>query len=454
MDLEESVGGLLSMSMYYRYVDDILIMAKREEVEKIFEVFNSYHDRLKFTIEYESDRSINFLDLSLNVVDDKLILDWFHKKTFSGRYLSYYSNHPKCIKGVLWLLIREVIEVLIANIHKYCMVRRDLSNISYPNKNKNIRLEINKEKNHLVVPFIEGISEKVMPVEFARKPRSLDCVKLWKATEYRLILCYTGPLAFKSKLKKNVYFNFLSLHVIVRILSSPECNEDLLIYAQELILFFIKTFKKLYGIKNVSHNVHNLVHLVDDVKKFGPLDNFSAFKYENYMQIIKKDIRKADRPLQQVIRRCIEKEINSDSLQYIITLDSAMKHPKLMVLHSDGPLIDNCSNPQYKIVKYNGITLKARMLADNCYGLKCGAIVCIQNIAYCAQRNVPVIIGYEFLEKNDFYNIPCPSSLLGIYTVHSCSNLKSWLLSDVIRKYVKLPLEDKYVVFPLLHTVI
>ncbi|XP_018397778.1 PREDICTED: uncharacterized protein K02A2.6-like [Cyphomyrmex costatus] len=82
-DLEESVGGLLSMSMYYRYVDDILIMAKREEVEKIFEVFNSYHDPLKFTMDYESDRSINFLDLSLNVVDNKLILDWFHKKTFS-----------------------------------------------------------------------------------------------------------------------------------------------------------------------------------------------------------------------------------------------------------------------------------------------------------------------------------------------------------------------------------
>lgn len=29
-----------------------------------------------------------------------------------------------------------------------------------------------------------------IPVEFARKPRALNCVKLWKATEYRLILLY------------------------------------------------------------------------------------------------------------------------------------------------------------------------------------------------------------------------------------------------------------------------
>lgn len=35
-----------------------------------------------------------------------------------------------------------------------------------------------------------------IPVEFARKPRAMNCVKLWKATEYRLIVLYTGLLAF------------------------------------------------------------------------------------------------------------------------------------------------------------------------------------------------------------------------------------------------------------------
>jgi len=262
-----------------------------------------------------------------------------------------------------------------------------------------------------------------IPVEFARKPRKLDCVKLWKATEYRLILLYTGLLAFKSMLKKKVYFHFLTLHVIVKILSSQELNEYLT-YAQELILFFIKMFKRLYGIQNISHNIHSLVHLVSDVQKFGPLDNFSAFKYENYMQIFKKFIRKADKPLQQVIRRCIEKEINLNSLLLPITSDSVMKHPSLMVLHSDGPLVDNCSNPQYKIVKYNGIILKAGSSADNCFGLKCGAIVSIQNIAYCIKRDIPVIIGHEFLEKENLYNILCPSSLFGVYAVHLYSNLK------------------------------
>jgi len=184
-------------------------------------------------------------------------------------------------------------------------------------------------------------------------------------------------------------------------------------------------------------------------KNLETLDNFSAFKFENYMQILKKYIRKAERPL-QVIRRCTEKKINLDSST--ILSHSVLVHPNLILLHHDGPLISNCRNPQYKIVKYNGITLKAGTLADSC-GLNSGGIVSIKNIAYCRKRNIPVIKGREFLKKEDLFNLPCPSSLLGIYLVHSCSDLKSWPLKHVIRKYVKLPYgDDKYAVFPLIHS--
>lgn len=292
-----------------------------------------------------------------------------------------------------------------------------------------------------------------IPVEFVRKPRAMNCLKQWKATEYRLILLYTGPLAFKSVLRKNVYTNFLILHVIIRILSSQDLNEYLS-YAQDLILFFIKTFIKIYGIENMSHNVHSFVYLVNDVKKFGPLDNFSAFKFENYMRILKRFIRKADKPLQQVVRRYFEEEINSDASLNIL-LPSVLTNSNLTSLHHDGPLatiLSNCNNPQFKIVKYNRMTLKAGTLADSCCGLNCNTIVVIQNIACCTKRNIPVIISYEFLEREDLFTTPCPSSLLGIYIVHSYSDLKSWPLENVTKKYVQLRYgEDKYAVFPLIH---
>lgn len=99
------------------------------------------------------------------------------------------------------------------------------------------------------------------------------------------------------------------------------------------------------------------------------------------------------------------------------------------------------------------MTFKAGTLADNCCGLNCGAIVCIENVAYCAKKNVPVIIGQEFLEKEDLFNIPCLSSLLDIYFVHSLSDLKSWPLQNIVKKYVKLPNgNEKFAVFPLMHS--
>jgi len=98
------------------------------------------------------------------------------------------------------------------------------------------------------------------------------------------------------------------------------------------------------------------------------------------------------------------------------------------------------------------MTLKVGTVADSCCGLNCNAIVVIKNIAYCTKRNISVITGHEFLEKNDLFHIPCPSSILGIYIVHLYAALKSWLLKDVIRKYVQLPyIENKYVVFSLIH---
>jgi len=65
-------------------------------------------------------------------------------------------------------------------------------------------------------------------------------------------------------------------------------------YAKLLLRYYVETFIILYDIENASHNTHNLLHFCDDVKKFGSLQEFSAFPFENYVQSILKMIRKND----------------------------------------------------------------------------------------------------------------------------------------------------------------
>ncbi|KAJ8928081.1 hypothetical protein NQ314_019379 [Rhamnusium bicolor] len=141
-----------------------------------------------------------------------------------------------------------------------------------------------KPSTKLSFHVINGISEfllnisKNVPLEFNRKPRSLNEVKRWKATEFRMFLFYIGPVALKNKLSSDRYLNFLSLHVAMIILSSKN-HFSLIDYAADLLKYYVNTFKILYGAEHISHNVHNLLHLTDDVKKFGPLDNFTSLLF-------------------------------------------------------------------------------------------------------------------------------------------------------------------------------
>src|SRR5436190_17125440 len=71
--------------------------------------FNNIHPRLQFTFEVGKENKLDFLDVSLILIDNHLIFDWYHKPTFSGRYLNYFSQHPLCQKrGTVISLIDKV----------------------------------------------------------------------------------------------------------------------------------------------------------------------------------------------------------------------------------------------------------------------------------------------------------------------------------------------------------
>src|SRR5207249_6022175 len=78
-------------------------------------------------------------------------------------------------------------------------------------------------------------------------------------------------------------------------------------YAGELLLLFVRHATKLYGQEFLVYNVHNLVHLHEDSRLLGNLDSYSAFKFENCLNIIKRFLRSPHKPLQQLVRRVGER---------------------------------------------------------------------------------------------------------------------------------------------------
>lgn len=144
-------------------------------------------------------------------------------------------------------------------------------------------------------------------IEFSRHPRGLNELNHWKATEFRMFLLYLGLIILRKYLKEDYFKHFCTLHTAIRILChTTDCLRNNT-YAHQLLIYFVKTFKILYGEDNVVYNVHNLIHICHDVKTYGSLDTFSAFPFENFMKDIKKLLRKAEKPLSQLNNRLHER---------------------------------------------------------------------------------------------------------------------------------------------------
>ena len=106
------------------------------------------------------------------------------------------------------------------------------------------------------------------------------------------------------------YNHFLIFHIAIKILATEGLCKEFNPYAKELLHLIVGQAKELYGKEFLSYNVHNLIHLANDVDRFRHLDSFCAFNFKNFLQQIKNILRKHDKPLPQVLRRLNEIQMN------------------------------------------------------------------------------------------------------------------------------------------------
>ena len=97
----------------------------------------------------------------------------------------------------------------------------------------------------------------------------------------------------------------LNTEISILISKKHSTNIHYLEYSHSLLQYFIEKVITLFGTRFSIYNVHILIHLSDDVKNLGSLDENSAFQFENYMQVIKKH-GSGKCPLTQLINRIDE----------------------------------------------------------------------------------------------------------------------------------------------------
>lgn len=199
----------------------------------------------------------------------------------------------------------------------------------------------------------------------------------------------------------------------------------------------------------MSHNIHVAIHLADDVKKYGSLDSFSAFPFENFMQALKKNIISGLKPLQQLTRRYAEYRVFNNAQEFSKRLCGPIN---AVCKEKQRPMLQNACNPQYTGWRTYKFSLKLNF-ADNCVKKIQDDIVIIENIATEKSNNDIIIIGRQYEHFSEFFNSPCSTKIMSIQVASKLSHLKSWPLEHIKEKLLHLPMKNNTsLIIPFLHS--
>lgn len=291
-------------------------------------------------------------------------------------------------------------------------------------ENKFTKLDRAKINEHL------NICNGFLPCEMHRGVRSLDDINFWKALEFRNFMLYFGFIILKEVLEPEVYNHFLLLFGAIRIISCQNYLNKFINIADKFIQIYLERYIDIYGSTYVSSNVHNLTHIIDDVKRFGPLPTISAYPFENALHEIKLLLRNGNQPLSQVARRI--SELNAFNM-----LGSTYKEP-------------DYSKNKNKIVIKDGFTLSND--DKNKYFLTINnEIVAMQEIDH--GDNEIQIIGESYSSTTNFFEIPYQSSNLDIFLCDNERNASmAYSLNNIKCKMIHIPYKNQNVFIPLLHT--
>ncbi|CAD6216535.1 GSCOCG00011351001-RA-CDS [Cotesia congregata] len=156
------------------------------------------------------------------------------------------------------------------------------------------------------------------PSRRARLPRSVETFNNWKGSELRNWLDYASPCL--DGILHSKYIKHLALLAqAVHYLNSDSITAANLEKAAHLLEKYISQFEELFGLENMSYNLHLFAHLIITIKNLGPMWVNNASTYESWnKKIMDKVTSPHERAVQVVMQflmtKFVESAIYSDSI--------------------------------------------------------------------------------------------------------------------------------------------
>lgn len=278
----------------------------------------------------------------------------------------------------------------------------------------------------LIDNLIEQATKK-QPNDFHRNIRNIEKYTIFKGTELRHFLYYIGPFVLESSISKIHFKLFMSLHIALVILKTTDYCVKYNRIARSLLLNFVNEFEDEFGSHFISYNMHLLTHFPDECILHGPVDEFSAFKFESFIQELKSYVKSPNRPLEQIFNRYNEK-LNTTGLK------CKDINPKFIASRSfaQNKFSKMCVNDTILVCNGN----------DNFVQSKCKTK--IVRIDHFEKEGSDFFVqGVEFTKTDDIYILPVKSSCIDEFKVQ-VNHVKPCrlIVKQILRKFYVIEVSE------------
>jgi hypothetical protein len=303
---------------------------------------------------------------------------------------------------------------------------------------------------------------KSTPSDFQRKAKAIQHVRSWKATELRLFCIYLIPLVLPKFLPAAAADLFLCFHLICVLLNCEKFLGNHCGLLQRLLRAFYQLGNDALGEGFYTPTVHCLQHLIEDACVHGSVEKFSAFQFENFNRFVKRCVRSANLPLQQLVNRVEEQGPGLGQHVHFLTSESE-PHVHSQHFSRIAPVPGQRDRfKQFKKIKLNcriELSLKKRDCSFSILGVDRKPVVCKLVNIIRNKTDAEIFLVYQRYQRlKSFFARPIESSEFGIYHLGRLHrSTKLCRPNEVRTKLMVLPValesRDSFYAVTLLHTV-
>lgn len=224
-------------------------------------------------------------------------------KVQGKKVLTRAQNNIRGIKGIPIISTLPLIDI------STCMVPEFMHSVLLGSVKQFTNIWLESEGEWCVKSSLNDIDKFLLKIQppntFHRMPRSLSLLHLYKASEwYVWLLFYSLPTMVEYLPDKYVQ-HWLLLSKAIYILLGDNISSDDIEEAETLLRVFVSLVEKLYDDRQLTYNVHMLLHLGLCVRRWGPLWAWAAFPFESFNGFLSRIVHGSKHIGQELINNII-----------------------------------------------------------------------------------------------------------------------------------------------------